>query len=261
MIFAFMDESGHPHPNDRATRPVLVTVCLDAAYLRRVNTEVFRLKKRILDKAPFDFEMKGADLITPGTLRNQPEKREFVESFFDLLRNLEVAIFAEIMERPQEPPPTSKDLLPMQFRRQLYRVNRYMEVHRSDDLATIMYDGDGSQFNGLAARFSNWFYRSRGGQSLTHLAEIPFFVDSKYTAGIQLADMAAYVVRQYEERQLFQGISDGDDYSSAIDRYYKIVKEKTVDLEAPQGDFTWYGFHRMPERDHYFADAGGADPP
>ena len=65
MIFAFMDESGHPHPKDQSTRPVLVTVCLDAGYLRTVNTEVFRLKKRILQRDSFDFEMKAKKLITP----------------------------------------------------------------------------------------------------------------------------------------------------------------------------------------------------
>lgn len=260
MIFAFMDESGHPHPNDQSTRPVLVTVCLDAGYLRTVNTEVFRLKKRLLQRDSFDFEMKAKKLITPATFRNRPDKREFVESFFELMRNLEVTIFAQIMERPASPPPTSEDFLPMQFRHQLYRVNRYLELHRPDDLAAIMFDGDGSQFGGLAIRFSNWLYRSAGGQSLTRLADSPFFVDSKVTPGIQLADMVASVVRQYEERRLFTGMPEGDSFGSAIARYYKIVEEKTADLEAPQGDFTWYGFNRMPERDHYQVASGSAPP-
>ena len=88
MFFAFMDESGHPHPNDQSTRPVLVTVCVDVGYLRTINAELFRLKRRILQREWFDFEMKAKKLITPGTFRNRPEKREFVESFFELLRNL-----------------------------------------------------------------------------------------------------------------------------------------------------------------------------
>ena len=74
MFFAFMDESGHPHPKDQSTRPVLVTVCLDVSYLRTVNTEIFRLKKRVLERDSFDFEMKAKKLITPGTFRNRPRK-------------------------------------------------------------------------------------------------------------------------------------------------------------------------------------------
>ena len=254
-----MDESGHPHPNDQSTRPVLVTVCVDAGYLRTINTELFRLKRRILQREWFDFEMKAKKLITPGTFRNRPEKREFVESFFELLRNLDVVIFAQIMERPTQPPPTSKDFLPMQFRQQLYRVNRYLELHHTDTLAAIMFDGNGSQFGGLAVRFSNWLYRTVGGQSLTYLADSPFFVDSKVTPGIQLSDMVASIIRQYEERELFRGALAGDSFASAIARYYRIVKEKTLDLEAPQGDFTWYGFNRMPERDHYQHSPSGQD--
>ena len=64
--------------------------------------------------------------------------------------------------------------------------------------------------------------------------------------------MAASVIRQYEERELFRGSQPGDSYGSAINRYYKILKEKTRDLEAPSGGFTWYGFNRMPEREHYY---------
>ena len=48
MLFAFMDESGHPHPKDATTRPVLVSVCIDAQDLRAVCTELFKLKRRIL---------------------------------------------------------------------------------------------------------------------------------------------------------------------------------------------------------------------
>ena len=251
MLFAFMDESGHPHPNDHSTRPVLVTVCLDGSYLRTVNTEILRLKRTILERDTFDFEMKAKKLITPATFRNRPAKREFVEAFFELVRNLEVVIFAQIMERPASAPMVSENFLPMHFRQQLYRVNRYLELHQPDELAAIMFDGDGSQFGGLATRFSNWLYRTDGGQSLTHLAESPFFVDSKVTPGIQVADMIASVIRQFEERNLNVSIPVGDSFASAIARYYRIVQGKTMDLEAPQGDSTWYGFNRMPERDHY----------
>lgn len=124
-----------------------------------------------------------------------------------------MVIFAQIMERPTDPPTTSSDFLPMQFRQQLYRVNRYLELHRPDDLAAVMFDGDGSQFGGLAIRFSNWLYRAAGGQSLTHLADSPFFVDSRVTPGIQFADMVASVIRQYEERELFHGTPAGDSFA------------------------------------------------
>jgi hypothetical protein len=251
MLFAFMDESGHPHPKDAASRPVLVSVCIKAQNLRAVSTELFRLKRRILQRDQGDFEAKAKRLINRGTFRNRPEKREFVESFFDMCRNLPLVIFAEIMERPQSPPPTDIDFLPMQFRHLLYRINRLLDLEPEMDLGAIFFDGDGSQYNGLSVRFSNWLYRSRGGQSLVHLVDSPFFVDSRFTSGIQIADMVASVIRIYEENELFRCAPVGDAFLSAIARYYSIIRDKTKNLETPSGDFTWYGFNRMPERLHY----------
>ncbi len=251
MLFAFMDESGHPHPKDAASRPVLVSVCINAHDLRAVSIELFRLKRRILQRDQGDFEAKAKELITRWTFRNRPEKQEFVESFFEMCRNLPLVIFAMIMERPQSPPPTDIDFLPEQFRRLLYRVNRLLDLEMEKSLGAIFFDGDASQYNKLSVRFSNWLYRSRGGQSLANLVDSPFFVDSRFTSGIQIADMAASVIRIYEENELFRGAPVGDAFLSAISRYYRIIKEKTKDLEAPAGDFTWYGFDRMPERLHY----------
>jgi hypothetical protein len=250
MLFAFMDESGHPHPNDSCMRPVLVSVCIRDKDLRSVCTELFKLKRRILNKENNEFEAKASRLLTRSTFRNRPEKKEFVESFFDVCRNLLITIFSVAMERPCKPPPTSLDFLPMQFRHLLYRVNRYIELELYGDYGAVFFDGDGSNYNCLSVRFNNWLYRSRGGQSLTNLVESPFFVDSKLTAGIQIADMVAGVIRIYEEQELFKGVPS-DAFLSAIARYYRILKEKTVNLEAPTGGFTWYGFERMPERLHY----------
>ena len=86
MIFAFVDESGHPHPNDSCTRPVLAVVCIDARNLRMLNTELFHLKHNLLGKEQFEIEAKANHLLTRATFRNRPEKREFVEAFFEIIR-------------------------------------------------------------------------------------------------------------------------------------------------------------------------------
>jgi len=155
------------------------------------------------------------------------------------------------MEKPHQPPPINKEFLPMQFRHLLYRVNRLIDLEMHGDFGAIFFDGDGTQYNCVSVRFNNWLYRARGGQSLTNLVESPFFVDSKLTGGIQIADMVAGVIRIYEEQELFKSVPPTDAFLSAIARYYRIVKDKTKDLESPVGRFPWYGFERMPERLHY----------
>ena len=233
MLFAFIDESGHPHPNDPSSRPVLASVCIDADQLKSLNTSLFQLKRDLLGKDQFEIEAKANSLINRGTFRRRPEKREFVESFFELLRNFPLTVFAIVMERPVSPPPVERNFLPMPFRYILQRINRLAEQDPNIDLAAVMFDGDGSQYNRISERFSNWLFRSNSGRSLTHLAESPFFVDSRFTPQIQVADMIAGVIRIYQENYLNQGVPSGDPFLSAISRYYKIVQQKTIDLNSP----------------------------
>ncbi|MCH7800238.1 MAG: DUF3800 domain-containing protein [Chloroflexi bacterium] len=42
-----------------------------------------------------------------------------------------------------------------------------------------------------------------------HLADNPFFVDSRLTPGIQVADMVAGVIRIYQENELNRHIPQG----------------------------------------------------
>jgi hypothetical protein len=255
MIFAFVDESGHPHPSDSCTRPVLAVVCIDARDLRTLNTELFHLKRNLLRKEQFEIEAKANKLLTRATFKNRPEKREFVEAFFEMCRNFPLTLFAIVMERPLTPPPTSRDILPMPFRYILYRVNRLVETEKPDDLAIVLFDGDGSQYNRLSERFSNWLYKSLKGRSLRTLAESPFFVDSAFTPGIQIADMAAGVIRIYQENNLHIRVPPADPFLSAIARYYRILEQKTVDLVPPTGTGSWYGFYFMSERMHHVLES------
>ena len=72
----------------------------------------------------------------------------------------------------------------------------------------------------------------------------------KITAGFQTADIAAEVVRLYEENGLFRGVAAGDSFLSPVRRYYSVVESKTVDHVSPSG-YPRHGFYRMPEREHY----------
>ena len=197
-------------------------------------------------------EAKASELITRGTLRRSPEKREFVESFFDLCRNFPLTVFAIVMERPTSEPPTDRNFLPMPFRFILQRINRLVELQSDIDLAAVMFDGNGSQYNRISERFSNWLFRSTSGRSLNYLAETPFFVDSKFTPGIQVADMVAGVIRIYQENRLNERIPPGDPFLSAISRYYDVVKQKSVDLTPPPWSADpLYGIYFMSERLHH----------
>ncbi len=245
-MLAFIDESGHPHPNDPSARPVVVAVCVSETNLRYVTSRIYGLKRQLLT-AP-DVELKATRLLTRGTFRRIDLKREFVESFFDLLRDLPIATFAIIMERPLEELPET-NLLPSQFRFLLERISLLAETRQ--EMATILFDGEGtSQSGGLSAKFRNYLYRSVEGRSRVSITDGPFFVDSRITVGIQIADMAAGVIRQYEENELFHTSPATDPYLHALRRYYRALQGMTVDQFSPEG-YVRHGFYRMPERQHY----------
>ena len=251
MLFAFIDESGNPHPNDDSERPVLASVCINANMLRQLNAELFRLKRDTLGKDQFRAEIKSSDLLTRGTFKNRPDKRELVEAFFEMFRNFPLTMFAIVMYRPTMPVSTDRNFLPFQFRYILQRINGLVELTPDVDLATVMFDGNSDQSSYLSERFSNWMFRSNWGRSLTRLVESPFFVDSKVTPGIQIADMVAGVIRKYQEYRLYDSVPGNSPFLSAISSYYDIVRRKSIDLPLMSRPEVLYGMYFMPENIHY----------
>lgn len=244
-MLAFFDESGHPHSKDSSTRPVCVAVCTNEKESHFISGRLYSLKRDILGKEAFEFKAKK--LLTRGTFRRIPEKRELVEAFFDLLRNLPFTIFAIIMERPQSSLPTDPNYLPSQFRYLLQRCD--LLAQETNDMVTLLFDGD-CQLGGLSLKFNSFLYRSSEGRAMRTITDAPFFVDSRVTSGIQIADMAAGTIRIYEENRLHLGVPKADPFLSAIKRYYTTLEEKTRDQDSPEG-WPRAGFYRMPERDHY----------
>ena len=151
------------------------------------------------------------------------------------------------MHRPTDDVSDDPLWLPNQFRYLLQRAHYLAEA--ADDYATILFDGDGSQYGGLPRRFDSFLFRSVEGRSLGAIADSPYYVDSRNTVGIQIADMFAGVVRIYEEGELFRGPPTGDAFLSAVRRYYRVVTGLSRDIQTEQGRLA--GMYAMPERAHY----------
>jgi len=250
-MLAFIDESGQPHPNDSSTRPVVVSVCIQRRDERTVAGQLFALKRRM---GTPDIELKGVNLVTRRVFERRSNEWELVESFFDLCRTLPFVLFAIVMERPTRVPsfsePGRESYLPNQYRYLLQRIHQY--AIEQSILVTLLFDGDGpTLWSGtLPGRFESFLYRAVEGQSFTSIGGPPFFVDSELTQGIQVADMAASVVRLYQEHNLYSGFPAGDRFLSAITRYYGVIRNKTVDTMT-SGGYSRPGIYFMPEHDHY----------
>ena len=147
-------------------------------------------------------------------MRGAANEWELGESFFDLCRTLPFTLFGVVMERPQGLPygsePDGESYLPNQYRYLLQRID--LLAQESGKMATLLFDGDGPSLLGgtLPKKFEAFLYRSTEGRSFTNISDAPYFVDSRLTQGIQIADMAAYVCRIYQENKLYEGLPTGD---------------------------------------------------
>ena len=242
-MLAFIDESGHPHPNDPNQRPVVVAVCMEERQGRLVAGRLHGLKRDFLGRERT--ELKGNKFINRRTFRRKPDYVSFLEEFFNTLLNLPLTVFAVIMQAPFEHRPSTEDsYLPNRFRFLIQRIELLAE--EQDKMATIMFDGSAGLYGGLGWQFNGFLYRSEEGRACTHITDAPSFVDSQTSAGIQIADMMASVIRQYEEAGLYrQAPSVGDTYLLTIRRWYNLIERKTRDDLSTIDGYNRPGFYRL----------------
>ena len=68
-MLVYLDESGHPHPNDASERPVVVAACIQDRHARTMAGRLHGLKRDVLGKERM--EMKGVKLINRATFRRR----------------------------------------------------------------------------------------------------------------------------------------------------------------------------------------------
>ena len=150
------------------------------------------------------------------------------------------------MEAPFTQRESENDLLPNRFRYLVQRVQLLAE--EKDKMSTILFDGTPDLYQEVGWKFSSFLYRSEEGRARDRITDAPAFVDSVTSAGIQIADMVAYVIRKYQG-ELFDASPPAEDlYLHAIHRWYGMIMRKTVDLTTGDGE---------ERRGIYFMPAGG----
>lgn len=246
-MFVYIDESGHPHPNDPHRRPVDVGVCLKREDVGQITRALHRFSEDFRASIPGKTRLRSAEregkavaFLNQKALLGWPAKRVYADSVMDLIRNLDVTIFAMVMERPDTPIYRGVDHLQTQHRWILERVAALIERKETKRMATLVFDGrDASENVRLDKCFSNFLFRSAAGQAMTRIVPGVLFVDSEITPGIKLADFCAYILRIYYERRLDRQDPRGDPYLTTIKRYAEIIRQKTFNWEDDDGVKSW----------------------
>lgn len=248
-MLIFIDESGHPNPGDPCTRPVLLAVCVKESDAGRLVRAVYGIRRSLLGKMKLsreEQELKASAILNRPSILKNVAKKEFAESLFEYLRDAPLAVFAIVMERPPRDIYEGIDALQ---RHQLYllqRIQRHMEREHETEMATCVYDDrDVATNKRFSECFTSFMARSETGKAMANVVPFPLFADSSLTAGIQIADLFAYVLRICYEQGLTSKAPVDDPYLSAIRRYGRIVREKTRDYDREDGQGVWYGIATM----------------
>lgn len=190
-------------------------------------------------------EGKAHEFMNRHAITKHIKKRAYTEGFFDMVNNLDMTVFAIVMERPDKAPYEGPELLQCHHRYLFNRVEQFMAEEHPNHFALPIYDAlDPGSTRIFSASFNQFMARSNAGRAMTHIVPSPLFVDSALTPGIQIADRFAYALRIYEENELQKTGIVGDPYLATMKRYGKIVWSKTRDYDRGDG-FMIHGISRV----------------
>ena len=244
-MFVYIDESGHPHPNDPHPRPVDLAVCLKREDVRQIMGALHRFSEDFRASLPSTTQIRSDEREGKATAflsRKQwsaPVKRVYADSVMDLIRNLDVTIFAMVMERPDRPiyrgrrlPPASAPMDPREGR----CADRTEGAGR---LATLVFDGrERSENIRLDKCFSNFLFRSAEGRALARI--VPGC--SSWTRRSHRASSlqtSAPTSSGSTTSTGSTGRSTRQPLPDDIKRYAEIIRQKTFDWEDEDGVRSW----------------------
>ncbi|MBR5969783.1 MAG: DUF3800 domain-containing protein [Lachnospiraceae bacterium] len=241
-MLVFIDESGHPRPNDSTKNPVLVGVCIHENDIKPITNQIYKLKDSIYGKQD---EVKSTNLIRESNFKkNRTRNISYATGMVDILSSFKTAVFAIVMERPDSPIVIPESHLPKQYYLLLKKIEYYC-LHQHREKALIIYDGiDGKNDKRIADSFTGFLFRTSRGRSFRHILEMPLFVNSAVTPTIQIADILAGIIRHYYEAELDKRPPENE-YETWLSELFSKVYKLTENNRVPRSKFIEYGFQKI----------------
>ena len=231
-VLVFVDESEWPRPKDPDGFTVWGCIAIHPKRSRDFSRQIYELERKFWKiSEPYKFEIKGR-LLLKKNFMTSPKKQEFCDELLSLCKLTEVKAFAYGLRNSDAL--SSGDLEePVVYRaysRLLERVNAMMSEDHQDDMAIVALDSQDEQTDTARARaFGNYLYGNPLGRQLSYIVETPFFVNSKATLGIQLADLVAYVLAHQNQGR--------PDIKHVVDRVRELEWRSSLPSEFPKRGF------------------------
>jgi len=215
MYFFYLDESGEKNPEVKKDEPfVFIALCMYELQWKRFENTINGRKLKLigeinnregiqLDLA--DAEIRSSDIRIPKNrikhkflkYLTEDELKGLTDLYYQQLEERHFTIFATVIDKKcVENYMDIEKLLKKVYELILERAENFLQNDHPKNRAVFILDNTSKQLNRSLAMKHAYFQRSgtSSGLLLKHIIEIPFFVESYLSNGVQLADLCAYNV-------------------------------------------------------------------
>ncbi len=250
-VLIFVDQSGDAHPSNAGLWSVLMGVCIGEPLSRELTRLLHTAVRAIYpDRSPYEIEVKAEKLLSRRQFEHVTQRRQLVTRVAEIVEAFPFTVFAVQMRRPSVAPAWPSLRLSPPYRFLTERVELQMRNAEPGGLAKMVFDERDLGSDAATSRcFRSFIHATAEGASWRHILDVPFFVASAITPGIQIADLLAGAVRLHLELAT-PGYVPGSDWERAVDRLWRATRAKTRDFVV--GGETYFGMYFMPDR--YYAD-------
>ena len=198
MMLAYIDVSGDPYGLPEKSPWIAIHVtCIRKRSIYDITAKLHGYKRDIL--ANEYIEMKSTDLINRSTLNHQHlDKAKFLQTIMEqCIAHVDCKHAAVVFKNSGKNKKSDDNRLPKHYIDALWRVEAIARTWSINDIVVVIDNNTRKTDKHLAIAFNNNIYRSSGGNQLANILPAPIFADSETTAGLQLADISAGIMRNY----------------------------------------------------------------
>lgn len=247
-MLAYIDESGYATPTDPSPWNTLVAVCSPEEASRDLSRFLHSaIRAAFPSTNPQLYEIKAANLLNRRQFEHSPERRRLVDDVTRILEEIPVSVFAVLARRPAATPawPSLRVNPPHRFL--IERIELHMRDHHATGrFAKLIFDETDVGNDAARSRAIRTFMHSTGeGRCWRHVLDVPLFVSSHITPGIQLADLMAGALRHHQILR-DAGSTWTSPWEQAVARLAALAAARSRDFEV-NGE-TYYGLYYMPDR-------------
>lgn len=241
-MLTFIDESGYPRPTDSTKNPVLLGVCIHENDIKPITNQIYKLKHAIYEKQD---EIKSTKLIREATIiKNRTKNKTYVEGMVDIIASYDAAIFAIIMDKPDDSIVVPENHLPKQYYLLMKKIEFYCNHHHYGKAIMIFDEVQEDADRKIAEALIGFLFKTDFGRSFHHILEMPLFVSSAVTPAIQFADIFAGIVRHYYENELDKK-EPKTNFQKWIAELFNKLHNLTENNYIPKSRYIEYGFQKI----------------